>query len=341
MSVMIDQEDLMAALSRVKPAVAHSKMNELFRCVVFRNDRLMSFNGNSGIVTKSGISGVHLAVDADKFVQIVSQLSGQVVLDQQDGSLVITNNRARFKISTAPASRFPDFVPTGMVRWCKSNDFVDAIRKVSFTICNDLSRAALVGVGVRGPYVYSLDGKRITRARMTEPATSPAVLSVQTANHLMKFGQPDSVLIGHGHIGAHWSSEDTLYVGALMQSNFPFDAIDGLFSTPPSEDYVVKIPTDLAKAIKLVTPVLDTSTSIEVENDGEQLILSATSQFGEAKHSLPWEFKHKFKISIDSAFLLQAVLRFSFIDFSDVLVGNKRSLGFFDNTTEHKTALSA
>lgn len=340
--VTVSKKDLCEALSKVKHTVSGSEMIQILKCFSFKEGRVASSNGSAGTVTACDVGGAEFCVLADKFRAIAESMHAEIELEFFEGYLHIKSGKGTFKVGTFPTRGFPDMIPNDTERFCEATNFVEAIKRVEFTIGDNAIKQQLMGVGVCGNYVYSGDGKRISRMRLNSPATGQLTIPKQSVNHILSLGQPDYVFRTRSLVGGLFSAKDTIYAANCVAEDFPFVHVDQVLANLSSGTWV-EFPEDLPEAVHRVKLMAASEeTQIIVTNKGMGLLeFEAKSEVGSAIDAVSWNCQDKFRFAVRPDWLVKAFEQSRRVDISDVIEGGRKHILRFasDDGFEHILAL--
>ena len=333
---------ILEAIAKVKATSTNGKDVELYGMFCFRGGKVATFDGLSGSVTSCDLGGMEFLVTAGKFWSILENLPNpEFELTQVEGWIHISSGRFSTKLPTQPHYDFPEIMPKDSNVYCKAGNIVQAIKSVSFTADKDDSRQN-AGVGFRGNYIYSLDGKRITRATLDGSVATPVVISKRAADLLARQGAPSYLFLSESNLGALYKETKLIFITRLLNTQMPFDHLDLAFDHQPPTVYR-DVPQDLLKVLERVMLMADKDESrITLSCDGKKLTVATKEQeLGSATDSLDLELGHAFSVFVRANSLKQVLrsMKPETIDFTDIVSGQKRMLRFKKDGCEHAMAL--
>lgn len=341
-------EELKQALARVKDTVAKGKTVEAFTRICIRDGKLSSFDGMSGTITSCGLNGFEFCVSSKKFVALAHILSKKEgTLEHKDGWLYITCEDYSTQIPTFDVIEFPDLMPKGKTDvFCTATNLVQALKACSVTMEADESKTKIYGAAFRGNYVYSTDGKRVTRARLNAPVTGAEGQVVSIAKpaveQLIRLGQPKYLFLAESNVGAFYPDIKTVLIARCMVGSFPFDLVDKCLSIG-SNDWSYPVPPTLLEVVERVKALVDDEESqLLLTCDGSRLIIATkASETGRTEEVISFDIQTDFKIKIKAESLRTTLraLKPTQIDLTDIAMGDSRMLLFRGEGFESAVAL--
>jgi len=336
--VNINKEKLQPCLRAARSAIDPKAQVELYRSVCFRNGYLFAFNGELGVGVHTGLP-LSCCIPADRIMRVVDSIPADAdIVFEQHGSLVrVVSGSFRVTLQTHAAEPFPDILPKALLPLPKLDKLASEMKQVLFSAGDK----DLGGLGISGNHVYSTDGNRATRVRMSGMAVPEKIrISARTAKVFSSFGEPANWFYNNGSLLAMY--RDMFVVARETAHKFPFGAIDqqiDRFGSPT----ILELPKGTAAAVSRVFSLTGSSTEkrrgIVLSADGSQLhIRLAVSEIGDAEESIAWLCPKPFEIRMSVDFLSEALAITRKVDFSGVLEG-KMHLRFVHGSFEHVVCL--
>ena len=339
----IDFGLLAAAVTRARGTAVFKKAQvESNGWFCLKKGKLSSFNGVSGTITNSGApQELECCVPARRFAAAVA------ALDKQEGEITVTEGWMRItsgKYSTTLPTfsifDFPELMPGAYTKFCEATNIADAIRLTAVTMETDESKQVTYGCGISGSYVYTTDGRRLTRAYLDSPASGSAAIGRAAVSQLVKLGQPDFLFLAESCLGALYSGTKTIVVSRLLQRAFPFAAVDSVLACEEKETYPV--PPSLANIVDRVRVLADdeeTQLVLTCKNKNMTIATVATGS-GQTKDELAFDAPD-FEVKVKAASLRTALkaLKPDRLDLADVLLGDRRMLLFRGAGYQHGVGL--
>lgn len=346
----IAKRDLLAALDRVRSTVASSDTIALHKHFCFQGGSVRTYNGKAGTLTALEMGGMDFCIQADKFYRLMNSLFEHIdfSFNPANGNLNIKSGGNKSLLNTTDTKAFPHFIPSKLEPWTDCFDLVSQMNKVLFSVGKDAMKPQLLGVGIRGEYVYSSDLKRMSRARLSSAVASQCTIPADSVEHLVKLGQPTSISKAGGGILAYYEATKTFYYGPTTAGDFPFNIADSTFTAATGNQFYTFPPGLLAALDRVVLLASSEETSVIIQNakveDKFYLSIYTESQDGTADEHLEWLYPHEFKFKVAPQLLKQAWENYSYCDLTDVASGINRMLRFTDimttpYTREHILAL--
>lgn len=328
-------------LAKVRSTTTKGQDVEIHGMFCFRNSKVMTFDGVSGSVANCELEGMEFLVNAAKFWSVLDALPNDAfTIDQTEGWILVRSGAFSVKLPTQEVFDFPDILPKNSTIYLQAGDVVSALKEVLFTVEKDESQQT-TGVGFRGSHVYSLDGKRITRASIGAEVSKPVVISKRAADILARAGTPTYLFLAGTSLGATYKDEKRIFLTRMLNTQMPFDHLDLAFEQPSTVSEVV--PSEFLKVLERVMLLADKEESrITLISDGHQMTVATKEQeLGSANDTLMLGIGHPFQIYVKGANLRAALKRMKpqLIDFTDIVHGQQRMLRFKKTGCEHALAL--
>ena len=216
----------------------------------------MTFNSSAGTVTDFDLEGAEFAVPADRFYKLVKTLFDTIELElTPTGTLIVKSGSNKSKLNTAPVKGFPNFLPPSKEDFCDSPNFADALEAVSFVVGSNAAKPELMGVGIHKDHAYSGDGRRAARFRLETPSLGSVTIPSTSVESIIRLGNPSTITtndLGRPNvIIAEYDQGRTLFITNVFQTNFPFNATDGVLKNA-SGKLKVEFPKELGDALSRV-----------------------------------------------------------------------------------------
>ncbi len=347
----VDFEKLNKAIEKVRATVAKKNQVEAYTWFCIRDGKISSFDGTTGTVAPCQIDDIDCCVPARKFMALAGALSKQEgEVEHQDGWLEVKAGTFKARIPSADVRDFPDLlgILKGAKVYCQASNLVDALKACRDSMEKDKDREAFYGVGFRGPYAYSVDGKRATRATLDSSVPSslsiakPAVDQIVRLGDPKHFGPPKYLFLSGNNVGALYPEAGAVLVTRALSSNFPFDHLDEAFNGGP-KNLSLEIPDEMEAIVKRVRAMVDDEESqLLLSCCGRRLTISSrATETGTTQETLTFPVGEAFEAKIKAHSLWSVLTRLQpeQIDLSDLLYGQKRSILFRGDCYEHICAL--
>jgi len=331
------------AFGKVKVCLARKPLQEVFAFVCFRGGKVSTYDGVSGCITNCDVGGLEFVVHGAKFAKVLGAIDvPSVDLTVQKGWLQLKSGSFTTKIPTLSTFDFPDIMPKGADKCCEATNLIDALKIARVSMSKDEDKPVVLGAGIRGHYVYSIDGKRVTRALLNQPASCEVSITSNAVNQLVSLGQPTYLFTAGTDLGALFSDEKLIFVTRTVQASYPYAAVDKMTEDKQRADAVLLITDALSEAINRVTLFVDkTEAKLTLSCQRDLLTLSTNGQQGTAREEVGVSFSHTFKIHVQAERIKQTLkkLKPQSVDLTDVIYGQKRMLRFCDPNYQHCLAL--
>ena len=186
----IKREELIDALTKVKPGIANKEIIEQSNHFIFEEDRIWTYNDQIAISQefKSHLAG---AVKADEFYKLLNKLEDdELKVSVQTDEFSIQGKTVTAKIKIDPEIKLQPIQAPGInsKNWqTLPEDFNDAISLCLFSASKNMIRPELTCLYVTGKTVFSTDTFRATKREMKSKVKEDFLLSATAAKELTKY----------------------------------------------------------------------------------------------------------------------------------------------------------
>ena len=335
------------SLNRIRATVPKNSVVASHKLICIQDNKLQSFNGDTGTSTHCELPGFRFCVPSDDFIKLVDALGNKRgTLTHEDGWLHARVGEYESKFPTLDLIDFPDFMPKGQLKvFCSATNLIPALKACSSAMDDDASRTQINGIAFRGSSVYSTDQKRLTRARLDSPAHADDVISLPkpAIQQLLKLGQPKYLFIADSKVGALYEDIRTVVVARGVNGKFPFRMVDDALNTA-QDDWSFPIPEGLLEALdRVVAMVRDEESQLLLKCNGSWLeIATHATQQGSAVERIPFTVGLSFSIKIKAATLRSSMrqLKPTHVNLTDIATQRTpRMLMFSGDNFQHACAL--
>jgi DNA polymerase III sliding clamp (beta) subunit (PCNA family) len=287
--IVVKRTELLSSLKKVWPTVGKKSTVDLYKCFAFSADKVSSFDGNQGTITKCLLDRQNMIVNAEAFMAVVEDLDEDISLEQVGGTVVVKSGKHRTSLALFDSDGFPQILPADAEQFCKAKNLIEAVDHLLFTVSDDKGKPELRGVAFCHDYAYSCDNKRVTRYKLDSPADGYSCLPTAALEVLKKLGQPDYLYkAGNGLVGFLRAEDKLCYMTRSIANLFPADHIDKVFESAPK--YPVELPECLDAAIKKCTKLVKESTPVKLEYANGVLVVSArVDGAGNSTETIEWK----------------------------------------------------
>lgn len=186
----VKREDLINALTKVKPGLAQKELIEQSSHFIFEEGRVWTYNDQIAISQefKSHLIG---AVKADEFYKLLNKLEDdELKVSIQAGEFSIQGKTVTAKIKIDPEIKLQPIQAPGInsKNWqILPKDFNDAISLCLFSASRNMIRPELTCLYVTGKTVFSTDTFRATKREMKSKVKEDFLLPATAAKELIKY----------------------------------------------------------------------------------------------------------------------------------------------------------
>jgi DNA polymerase III sliding clamp (beta) subunit (PCNA family) len=287
------------------------------------------------------MDGMSFCVSAEKFFKLVNAMPRELSLRLTEaGTLFISGGRNESKLNTLPAAGFPFIADPAQVQWTYAPNFVSGLSRVEFTMSQNATKTSLMGVGVKDDYMYSSDGMRVSRYKLSMAVPNPLTIPSDAVKNIIRLGQPEQFMRTDSKIVAWYPSTRTTFVSQLVAQDFPYDSAKKAFELV-SGNVDVSFPQELSEALARVALLApEENSDVVMENMGNGIKIHAQSEIGSGDEFIEWNYQNEFKFSVNPLWFKAAFEASSKVDLTNVTTGDKRMLLFkHEDGFEHLLAL--
>lgn len=307
-------------LQSIAPAAAFtakktSNLDTLKR-LCFRSNIVSGYNGQTGYATTFK-SDLNCTIDAEKLVMLLSSLSknAEISLKSLKDSVRVKCKGTTATLGTGSVDVYPDLIPSSYTDIGYAEDLPDAIDVCASMI--GLTRNQFPGVAISGRYVYSTDGTRATRVQMSSSvAGGNYYLPLSSAKSLTGLRRPTTMIKFKNLIGAVFSDPMALWFSALLNGEFPYQAINSFFDR--SFENQVTLPEGIRSSLQRLSMMIDDySDGVLVEASGGFLTMQVENKLqGELIEQYDWDDR-EFSFRVDPLKFREALRISHSVDLSD------------------------
>ena len=186
----INRQDLIDALTKVKPGIAQKEIIEQSSHFIFEEGRIWTYNDSVSISQefKSGLTG---AVKADEFYKLLNKLDDdKLEITSQEGRFSIQCKTVMANINIDTDIKLQPIQAPGINSkdWQKlPEDFNEALAFCIFSASRNMIRPELTCLYVTGKTVFSTDTFRATKREMKSKIKTDFLIPATSAKELTKY----------------------------------------------------------------------------------------------------------------------------------------------------------
>lgn len=335
-------QQLQDILSNVKTTLLSKSVKDYCTYICFRDGKASTFNGSATVITKSPLQGLECLVPGSKFLKLVSDFpSDEMGVILKDNWLHIKAGTFKTKLPTRQVFDFPQIeAMRGAQKFCDAANLIEALKYAQISMFKDdkTKHGVAEGVAFQNNWVYSTDGKRITRAKLSTSVTHELSITSSAVAHLRQLGQPQYMFASGSYVGALYPPS-MVYATLLTKSKFPFDQCAAVFDDPPK--YEINITEQFLDVVNRVTIFSDNEeSSISFVSDKGNLLVYTESEDGKSSDVVQIGETPDFKFSINANRLKSSLkaLKPKTMDLTNVIDGDGRLVRFFSEEYQHAIA---
>jgi DNA polymerase III sliding clamp (beta) subunit (PCNA family) len=337
----MQKEELLEVLKPLARFVApKSGAIAQFKQLCLRDNLAYAYNGESGCAIRLQL-GVSCTVPADRFLEIVGKMpdNQDIKISLKDSTLRVRCKRTSLTLSTGSADTYPDLVPAEYVEVCEANNLLDCVATCASAV-NDTAKNRFGGIAIGGDYVYSTDGLRATRAKLSSPFRGQLVhIPLKSAKSLPVLGDPVKMIAWKNIVGALYSDPPAMWMSATIAAKYPQANIDDLLSQPAGE--LVEFPEESIEALDRLEAMADAeSRRVDVvSQQGNLHFVARAREVGELIENFDWDYQGSFQMRVNPAHFREALLLSRKVGLSTVAGKNATGLRFYGDGVDHVMSL--
>ena len=273
------------------------------------------------------IDGNGILYNLNNLTSIISRLEGVISFDKN----IIKTKKSKFKISNASIELYPEInFDRGAEKYTiDALEFNNAVSKTLYAT-SKINNSVLAGIYFSEGDVVSTDSNRLTIAKINSQLPQ-FVLPRTIGEEILRLFADGSIDFQFENNKIYISNDKIVFIGHTLAGKFPQYKL----LLPQSFEHTVRFKnTDLAKAINLITPILDSKAMICLLGiNGEQINISGynLSSEGETEFELDASnvMEEKF-LGFNAQYLLDMLKNFD-TDITMKFNSTNRAVVFEDN----------
>ena len=332
----IKRQDLIDALTKVKPGLSNKEIVEQSTHFIFDNDKIWTYNDRITITQKfdSGLSG---AVKAEQFYKLLQKLPDEEIeVTTEPGKINIEGKKRKINIKIDPDVKITPLSIPGInsQKWEElPENFHTAIAFASFAASRNMIRPELCCLFVADGYVIGCDTFRGTKYKLTSKLNQNFLLPAEAARELSKYN-PHKVLIDSGWL--HFVNKENTVFSCRTISDIDYPEQIWEFFNIDGEE--IMLPEDFLNAIDraqaLVTADFDLDRIVTLTMENNEIICESKGDYGDYTEKADIEYNgEKLEIKVHPV-LLKEILK----HLQKMVVGSR--LLFVGEEFEHGICLS-
>lgn len=347
-----NREGLLRAATLVRPALADRAYIPALQHIMFDGEWATAFDDKLAIAVVCDAT-LNCLVPGVLFMQSLNSFGGKDVLVQSDdGGIVLKSGRSRVKLPTLPIKHFPLEWPDDEDAVIEvEGDMLKSIERCLLSVNSDATQPAQMGVTLDTDddcaVFFSTDNSSVSRAQCTTriklPGDVPIIMPRPFCEQLLALNKAFPECLAILKVGPGWLEvqyevrDDTHRLMARLFSrtlvdldplNFPkqiqrhcgnIDTLGKRATTIPDE-----LDAALARALLVLASETRKRTTARVD-DGV-LTLHASSEFGDSDDSIKIDLDNVGPVPMDAFYVARALKYVSHIAITDtvtILVGGK------------------
>lgn len=305
------REDLLNALTIVKPGLTTKEMSEQSTSFGFIGDRVVTYNDEISISTP--VDGLHMilsgAVKAEELFDLLSKIKEEEIeIQQEENQIIITAGKAQAGLVLEQEVKMPleDMGSTKKVWHAMPVNFPEAINFTLPSISKDQSRPILQCINIQKKgYVESTDNIRLSRYDLQSPVPFDFKIPGNICKELKKY-ETDRIAEGTGWMHFKSKKSKTIFSCRTYKGEFP--NLNTILNLKNGRDF--KLPKSLEsileRAIVFAEQKTEESTieTIDVFINENTMEVKSENKYGWFKEKTKIKhFEKPFKFSINPTHL--------------------------------------
>lgn len=333
----INRQELIDALTKVKPGIADKEIIEQSSHFIFEEDRIWTYNDQIAISQefKNGLSG---AVKANEFYKLLNKLEDEnFEISIQNGQFSIQGKTIVANIKIDPDIKLQPIQAPGInsKKWqILPEDFNESIALCIFSASRNMIRPELTCLWITGNTIFSTDSFRATKKKMKNEVKENFLIPATSAKELTKYNVHKIYIENEGWL--HFTNKEHTMFSCRTFANVKYP--EKIWSFFDVEGKEINLPDSFEQIIDRVSTLViedfDLDRFISLTIDNNILICKGKGPYGSVSEKIDIDYNGKaIKIKVHPIFLAEIVKRLN-----SVTVGER--LLFQGENFEHSVCLS-
>lgn len=309
--------ELLEVVKRIMPGIGNKSTSSLegSDTLIFDTDWVRTFNGVISI-SYPFKSNLQAAIKAEEFYKYLSKVKvDEIELILEDGICKLSDTKSELGLVLAKTDEIQAYIQglnlDSLIWKDLPNDFSKGLDLCKFSVANDITCGALVGIYIGENNIFSSDNQRASWYLMNNTIEGSFVLPIQGANELSKYKDE---FVSYS-INNNWvnflDKQGVILSSRILPEEYPVDNLQAIFSAPQENCY--KLPEQLKEVIERVSLMsyqdISGSVYINISRNKNDLICKGEKAFGYLKEKikLDQDFPEEFDINISPTFLNQVL----------------------------------
>ena len=245
----IDRQELLKALSALRPGLAKKDIVEQATHFVFIKDKIITYNDQICIMYPFD-TGFECSVKADEFYKILSSMTdAEVELISEENKLILNSGSVKSGFTASTDRYVIELVEQMDIpgEWIRlPGDFIEGLSFCIFSVSKDVSRRILSCINVSGDQIVSSDDNRISQYTMASPVEDSLLIQGSAVLELIKFEIKE---YARGQSWIYFKTEDgVVFASRVIEGEYP-DASEFF----DFEFTRFRLPDNLKQAVEMVS----------------------------------------------------------------------------------------
>lgn len=307
--MQIKSNDLIAALTAVKPGLAKKAIVEQATHFVFTQNEILTYNDRI-CISYPFKTDFQCSVPADEFHKILVNLNQENVdLELKQDKLMIKCGKTKAGLATATGGEILDIVKSLNLEKMRETplplpkDFLEGVALCMFSASKDQTNQILTCLFIEDKYIASTDDFRISEYVMESDIDCSTLIPSSSIAELIKFD-----VCRYNKDGAwiyFFTDSGVCFCSRVTLGKFPlYEDFFGGF-----DQKEIRLPADLKQTV-LTSAILtegetDTDKEVEIEIDKKKLRCKGQNRIGWVETELDIETEHTIKFAINPSFFIK------------------------------------
>jgi DNA polymerase III sliding clamp (beta) subunit (PCNA family) len=282
--MQVQREELLESLKIVKDGLSIKAMIEQTDHYCIRDGCVSTFNDRVAVSHPIELSGVEGAVEAKSFLQIITRFKTKTVdIGVIDRQLVVKSGKTK----EATLAFCENWEPL-------PDEFLEGLGRCKHCAGKDKTRPILMCVHASNGFVYSSDGRKLTRYDLGAEAAEQDINITIPSDTIKAVINNEPIEYKTDDIWVHFrNANDTILSVRSMQGEYPIEKCDKLIDTFDGDeiDFPVDLGLVLERAEVFAEDVVTNRTAVIVELTEGLTVISSRNAVGEYREECKNEYE--------------------------------------------------
>lgn len=301
--MIINKQELIDALTKVKPGLANNEIIEQSTNFCFDKRSVRTYNDQISIIypIKTNIKGI---LPAEETFKLLERFPDEdIEIETKENQVILKGKRTTASINMVSEIRLPKIdLPKIEEKWHKlPEDFCEAIFFCSFSASKNMTIPELTCLNITKNQILCCDSFRAVKRTMKSRIRKPMMLPAQAAVQLAKY-DPIEYIVTDAWI--HFKNEGgTVFSCRTIANEYPTEKVEFYFSMHAIMDKIT-LPKDFQKVVDRVqimaTAEFDQDRQITLEFSKKGLTCRGQGPHGWVEETIRIRYKEDFDLKIET-----------------------------------------